>query len=77
MADVKHTEYFDCTPEQFFDLLIDYEKYPDFLNEVKSCKIVGEDGDAQLVEYQISVIKTFKSLILINSITSNLSLSNP
>lgn len=60
MADVKHTEYFDCTPEQFFDLLVDYNKYSEFLNEVDSCKIVGEEGDAKLVEYQVSVIKKFK-----------------
>lgn len=59
MADVKHTEYFDCTPEQFFDLLVDYEKYSEFLNEVESCKIVSSDGDAKLVEYTVSVIKKF------------------
>ena len=44
MADVKHTEVFNCSPDQFFDLLVDYEKYPEFLNEVKQCKVVGEEG---------------------------------
>lgn len=60
MADVKHTEIFNCTPEQFFDLLVDYEKYPEFLNEVKSCKVIDTAGDKKVVEYQLSVIKTFK-----------------
>ena len=60
MADVRHTEVFDCTPEQFFDLLVDYEKYPEFLSEVKACKIIGESGGAKQVEYQVSVIKNFK-----------------
>ena len=60
MADVKHTEVFDCTPEQFFDLLLDYENYPTFLNEVKSCKIVGGSDEEPLVEYHVSVIKDFK-----------------
>lgn len=62
MAEVKHTEYFDCTPEQFFDLLVDYEKYPEFLSEVKSCKVVGEDGGKKLVEFQVSVVKSIKYL---------------
>ncbi|MCB0378399.1 MAG: SRPBCC family protein [Bdellovibrionales bacterium] len=59
MADVKHYEIFDCTPEQFFDLLVDYESYPDFLNEVKSCKILSAEGEKKKVEYKVSVIKTF------------------
>lgn len=58
MADVKHTEVFNCTPDQFFDLLIDYEKYPEFLNDVKSCKIVESGETSKMVEYQISVVKT-------------------
>lgn len=60
MADVKHVEVFDCTPEQFFDLLVDYDSYSDFLSEVESCQVVSEDGDAKMVEYKVSVIKTFK-----------------
>lgn len=60
MADVKHTEIFNCTPEQFFDLLVDYEKYPEFLSEVKSCKVLENSGGKKKVEYQISVIKNFK-----------------
>jgi coenzyme Q-binding protein COQ10 len=59
MADVKHIEVFDCTPEQFFDLLIDYESYPNFLSEVQSCKVLGEEAGKKRVEYQISVIKKF------------------
>ena len=58
MADVKHTEIFNCTPEQFFDLLVDYESYPSFLSEVKECKIVEDQGDCKVVDYKISVIKT-------------------
>ncbi len=60
MAEVKHTEIFNCTPEQFFDLLVDYNSYGDFLSDVKSCKVVEENPNGKVVEYQISVIKTFK-----------------
>ncbi len=60
MAEVKHIEVFDCSPEQFFDLLIDYEKYPEFLSEVKDCQVLSSDGDQKQVQYKISVIKTLQ-----------------
>jgi coenzyme Q-binding protein COQ10 len=60
MADVKHIEIFNCSPEQFFDLLVDYDSYPKFLNEVKSCRVIDESNGIKKVEYQISIIKTFK-----------------
>ena len=58
MADVKHIEIFDCTPDQFFDLLIDYEKYPEFLSEVKNVTVLEDNGDSKKVEFKISVIKS-------------------
>lgn len=58
MAEVRHTEIFNCKPEQLFDILIDYEKYPEFLKEVKDCKILAGEGENAKVEYKVSVIKT-------------------
>lgn len=60
MADAKTTELFDCTPEQFYQIVSDYEKYSEFLSEVKSCKIVKVEGSRKLVEYTVNVIKDFK-----------------
>lgn len=60
MADVKHTEIFNCSPEQFFDLLIDYEKYPEFLNEVTDCKVLSDEGETKKVEFKVSVIKSIR-----------------
>ena len=60
MAAASTTEIFNCTPEQFFKIVSDYEKYPEFLQEVKSCKILKSDGNKKLVEYQVSVVKSFK-----------------
>ena len=57
MADVKHTEIFNCTPKQFFDILVDYEKYPEFLNEVRSVKVLSDSGKSKQVEFKISVVK--------------------
>lgn len=60
MAKASTTELFNCTPEQFFAIVSDYEKYHEFLAEVKSCKVVKTEGARKLVEYNVTVIKSFK-----------------
>ena len=60
MASAQTTEIFPCTPTQFYKIIADYEKYPEFLNEVKECKILKVEGGRKLVEYTVSVIKNFK-----------------
>lgn len=60
MPGTQHTEVFNCTPDEFYKIVTDYEKYPEFLQEVKECKVLKTDGDRQLVEYVVSVIKSFK-----------------
>lgn len=60
MASAQTTEVFQCTPEQFYSIVTDYEKYPEFLQEVKECKVLKTEGDRRLVEYTVSVVKTFK-----------------
>ena len=57
MATAQKTETFNCTPQEFFNIVVDYEKYPEFLAEVKSCKIVKTEGDSKLVDYKVSVLK--------------------
>ncbi len=60
MASAKTTELFNCTVEQFFKIISDYEKYPEFLKEVSKTKILQSSGKKKLVEFEVSVIKTFK-----------------
>lgn len=60
MAAASTVETFPCTTEQFFSIVSDYEKYPEFLTEVKGCKIIETKGSKKLVEFEVSVIKTFK-----------------
>jgi coenzyme Q-binding protein COQ10 len=59
MAKASTTELFPCTTEQFYKIVTDYEKYPEFLSEVKSCKVLKVEGAKKLVEYNVSVIKSF------------------
>ncbi len=59
MAKAKATEVFKCTAEQFFKLVTDYSKYPDFLTEVKKCQVLKTEGNKKLIEYNVSMIKSF------------------
>ncbi|MBV2167859.1 MAG: SRPBCC family protein [Bdellovibrio sp.] len=60
MAKASTTEVFNCTPEQFFKIISDYEKYHEFLAEVKQCKVLKSEGNRKLVEYHVQVMKSFK-----------------
>jgi coenzyme Q-binding protein COQ10 len=60
MADAKTTELFNCSPDDFYKIISDYEKYPEFLSEVKNCQIVKTEGARKLVEYTVNVVKDFK-----------------
>lgn len=59
MASAETTEVFNCSPKEFFDLVADFEKYPEFLNEVKKVKILKKSGTQIEMEYTVSVLKTF------------------
>ena len=60
MAEAKTSEIFSCTPAEFYGIVSDYEKYPDFLSEVKNCQILKTEPGRKLVEYTVSIIKDFK-----------------
>ena len=59
MAQAETTEVFDCSVEDFYKIITDYEKYSEFLPEVKECSIVQVEGNKKLVEYRISLVKYF------------------
>ncbi len=59
MASAETTQVFNCSPNEFYAIISDYEKYPEFLNEVKSCQIIRSEPNRKLVEFNVSLIKTF------------------
>lgn len=60
MASATTSAIFNCTAEEFFKLISDYEKYPEFLTEVKAVKILKTSGATKEMEYSVSLIKSFK-----------------
>lgn len=59
MAEAKTSEVFNCSLDDFFKVISDYEKYPDFLSEVKECRVLKTEENKKLVEYTVSVVKEF------------------
>lgn len=59
MAGAETTEVFNCSKDQFYSIIADYEKYPQFLQEVRDCKVLKEEQGRKLVEFRVSVIKSF------------------
>lgn len=60
MASAKTTEIFNCTPKEFYDLVMDFEKYPEFLSDsVKKVKILKRGAADLEAEYTVSVLKSF------------------
>ena len=60
MASAQTNELFNCSVEQFFKIVSDYERYPDFLKEVSKTRVLQVAGNKKLVEFEVSVIKAFK-----------------
>ncbi len=59
MASAQATEVFNCSVDEFYKIISDYEKYPEFLPEVKNMRITEDQGARKKVEYTVNVIKNF------------------
>ena len=64
MAEAVVTEKFNCTAEEFFNLVVDFEKYSEFLPDVKSVKILKNGKKEKEMEFSVSIIKTIKYKIV-------------
>ena len=47
----------NTTPEKLFQVITDYEKYPQFLKEVNNIEILSTNGNTARVRYTVSLIK--------------------
>ena len=68
MASAETTEVFNCKPEQFYKIITDYPNYSKFLQEVKECKVLKTEGNRKLVEFNVSVMKSFKYTMWITEV---------
>ena len=55
MAQASKSITINVTPEQLFDVIADYEKYPEFLPEVKKVKVDAGQGSIKEVTYTVDI----------------------
>jgi coenzyme Q-binding protein COQ10 len=60
MAQAAISEIFNAPPKAVFSVVADFGHYPEFISDVKRVSIIDTQGDKKLVEYEISIIKTFR-----------------
>ncbi|MGE3975798.1 MAG: type II toxin-antitoxin system RatA family toxin, partial [Bdellovibrionales bacterium] len=71
MANAAVSDVFNCSVPEFYKIISDYEKYPQFLSEVKECHVLESQGNRKLVEFHVSMIKTFKYSLWITETEPN------
>jgi len=54
MAVVKRQVTIEVPVEEFFDLVIDYERYPEFVPGIRACRVRAGRGEKQ-VEYELDL----------------------
>ncbi len=57
MAKAERTEVFDVPCEKFYQAIVDYKSYPQFVDGMKSVEVVSESGDSATVKFNLSLIK--------------------
>ena len=48
------------SPEALFDVITDYERYPQILDEMEEATVLSRDGDTADVRFSVNLIKRFK-----------------
>jgi len=57
MASATRNIVIDAPVERVFDVIVDYEKYPEFLSEVKSIRTSDRRGNQVNIHYEVDVMK--------------------
>ena len=60
MAGATRSIVIDVPPEKLFDVIVDYDRYPEFLPEVKEAHSKDRKGNAVDVDYVADVVKRIR-----------------
>lgn len=59
MPAASRKEIFDAPIDKVYQVIVDYESYPEFVDGVSDVKVIEQDEKGALVEYNLNMIKTF------------------
>ncbi|WNG18245.1 type II toxin-antitoxin system RatA family toxin [Cystobacter fuscus] len=65
MAGASRSIVINAPPEKLFDVITQYEKYPEFLSEVKKIRVLDRKENTVKLQYEVDVIKTIRYTILV------------
>jgi ribosome-associated toxin RatA of RatAB toxin-antitoxin module len=63
MAQASRTETVDIEINKIYDTIIDYAKYPEYVDGVSAIKVISQNETSAKVEYSLNIIKTFKYIV--------------
>jgi coenzyme Q-binding protein COQ10 len=63
MAGATRSIVINAPPDKVFDIITDYEKYPQFVSEVKKVTTSERQGNSVKLNYEISLVKTLRYTI--------------
>lgn len=65
MASIDKTQIFQAPVEKIYQVLKDYESYPDFMDGVSRVSVLSSEGSTSKVEYHLNLIKKFNYIVQI------------
>ncbi len=65
MAGATRSIIINAPPEKVFDVITQYERYAEFLPEVKEVRVSERKGSEVKVHYKVDVVKTIRYTILV------------
>ncbi|PTL85234.1 type II toxin-antitoxin system RatA family toxin [Vitiosangium sp. GDMCC 1.1324] len=65
MAGATRSIVINAPPDKVFDIIINYDRYGDFLPEVKKVWTSDRKGNEVKVHYEVNVVKTIRYTILV------------
>lgn len=63
MASASRTEVVDVDINKLYNVLVDYAKYPEFVEGVNAINVLSQNETTAKVEYSVNMIKSFKYII--------------
>ena len=78
MAQASRTEVIDAPFKALFDVIVDYERYPEFIASIKQAKVLGTSSDGlKRVQFELDLVKRMSYVIAIKEeVTEQLGLAS-
>lgn len=67
MARAERTEVFDVPTDKFYQAIVDYKNYPEFVDGMRSVEVQNETAEGATVKFNLSLIKDISYTIKLSN----------